>query len=87
MGSMLSAGPAPIATLDPPIAAQGLPGQLALRRRLRNDACRHRPGSPAAPCHLAGAFRGRCLACPPSDTADRQRFHADFAAVGLAPRP
>ncbi len=87
MGAMLFAGPAPIAILDSPIAAQGLPGQLALRRRLRNDTCRRRPSPPAAPCHLAGAFRGRCLARSPSDTADRQRFHTDFATVGLAPRP
>ena len=43
----------------------GLPGQLALRRRLRNDTCRRRPGSPAAPRHLARPFGDAALPAPP----------------------
>ncbi len=67
-----------------------LPGQLALFAvdfaSDTSDCCR-RTSSPAAPCGLEGASRGRCLAGSPSDTADRQRIHADLAAVGLALRP
>jgi len=65
MGAMLFTGPAPIAILDSPIAAQGLPGQLALRRRLRNDTCRRSPGSTAAPRHLARPFGDAALPAPP----------------------
>jgi hypothetical protein len=65
-----------------------LPGQLAFFAvDSASDTCRRRTGSPTAPCGLEGAFRGRCLAGPPSATADRQRIHADLAAVGLALRP
>ena len=59
----------------------------ALVVALSSDGCRRRSGSLTAPCGLEGTFRGRCLAGSPSDTADRQRIHADLAAVGLALRP
>ena len=65
-----------------------LPGQLALFAvDFANNTCRRRSDSLTAPCGLEGTFRGRCLAGSPSDTADRQRIHADLAAVGLALRP
>jgi hypothetical protein len=65
-----------------------LPGQLALFAvDFANDTCRRHSSSPAAPCGSEGTFRGRCFAGSPSDTADRQRIHADLAAVGLALRP
>jgi hypothetical protein len=65
-----------------------LPGQLALFAvDFASDTCRRRTSPLAAPCGLEGAFRGRCLAGPPSDTADHQRIHADLATVGLALRP
>jgi hypothetical protein len=65
-----------------------LPGQLALFAvDFANDTFRRHTSSPAAPCGSEGTFRGRCFAGSPSDTADRQRIHADLAAVGLALRP
>jgi hypothetical protein len=65
-----------------------LPGHLALFAvDFAINTCRRITSPFAAPCGLAGAFQGRCLAGPPSDTADRQSIHADLAAVGLALRP
>jgi hypothetical protein len=65
-----------------------LPGHLALFAvDFASNTCRRRAGPPAPPCGLEGAFRGRCIAGSFSDLADRQRIHADIAAVGLALRP
>jgi hypothetical protein len=62
-------------------------GQLALFAvDFSPQSSRLRTEPVAPPCGSEAAFRGRCLAGSPDDIADRQRIHAELAAVALALR-